>query len=172
MDKFIKSNIPNFNEKVILSTSKEDKRLLLWDDTNRCIIYTYEDSNVKTFVPNNKLLVIGQELYSEYILALQENKSLITIWKTNVTESAIRSVPIDERITCTSLTNNNKLLFLGTETGNIFISELFTGNIFGLQVSSEKLLAIKPLLRHSSYILCVCKDYIKSFLLEKYLYLI
>ena len=172
MDKINKSTINGFTDKVILSTSKEDKKIFLWDENNRSIIYTYEDNNIKTFIPNNKLLVVGQDLYSEYIMAMQENKSLITIWKTNASEPFLKSAPIDERIISAEISSNNKLLFLGTETGNLFIHELFSGNIIGLQISNEKIHSIKAITNNSSYIICLCKDYIKTFFLEKYFLII
>jgi WD40 repeat protein len=149
MEKINKSSISSFNERVILSTSKEDKKIFLWDETNRSVIYTYEDQNIKTYIPTDKLKILGQELYSEYLLALQENKSLITIWKTNASEPFLKSTPIDERITSILLSDNNKLLFLGTETGTLYTHELFNGNQKNKQIALEKITDIKIGLKDS-----------------------
>jgi WD40 repeat protein len=168
MEKINKSSIAGFTEKVILSTSKEDKKIFLWDENNRSIIYTYEDSNIKTYLSQGGINILGQDLYSEYIVALQENKSLVTIWKTSQSEPLLKSTPVDERITAICASNDNKLLYLGTETGNLFIHELFTGNIQNAQVSTEKVVDIKTGLK-DSVIFCLCEDYFKVILLESIL---
>jgi WD40 repeat protein len=166
MDKISKSSISSFTEKVIISTSKEDKKIFLWDENNRSIIYTYEDQNIKTFIPTNKLKILGPELFSEYILTLQENKSLITIWKTNASEPFLKATPIEERITAIHTTDNNKLLLLGTETGNLYIHELFTGNQINKQIASDRIIDIKVGLK-DSMLFCLTESYFKVVSFEK-----
>jgi WD40 repeat protein len=167
----IKSNIPSnfqiFNDKMILSTSKEDKKIFLWDENTMTILYTYEDSNMKSFISKNKLNVIGKDLYSEYILTLQENKSLISIWKTNSSECAIKCSPIDERITSIDTSLNNKIFAIATETGNLYLYELFSGNLLTtVQISGSVIYDLKFCLRDGGLIIFLCEDYIKLFKLE------
>jgi hypothetical protein len=166
MDKINKSSISSFNEILILSTSKEDKKVFLWDECNRSVLYTYEDPNIKTYIPNDKMRILGKELYSEYIFALQENKSLITIWKTNASEPFLKATPIEERITSILLSDNNKLLFLGTETGMVYIHELFSGNQKSKQIALEKITDMRIGLK-DSLLFCLSDDYFRVVSLEK-----
>jgi len=166
----IESKFQMFNDKMIISTSKEDKKIFLWDENTSTILYTYEDSNMKNFIQKDKLITIGKDLFSEYILALQENKSLISIWKTNSSDCAIKCSPIDERITSLDLIENNKLLLLSTETGRLFIYEVFSGNLLGSdQISGNCIYQIKSCLKDGGLILVLCEDYLKLFKLENLL---
>ena len=57
MQKFkIPPSLQTFNDKMIISTSKDDKKILLWDDNTNTIVYNYEDEEMKTYIPtiNNK----------------------------------------------------------------------------------------------------------------------
>jgi WD40 repeat protein len=166
----IESKFQMFSDKMILSTSKEDKKIFLWDENTSTILYTYEDTNMKSFIAKDKLITIGKDLFSEYILALQENKSLISIWKTNSSECAIKCSPIDERITSLDIIENNKLLLLSTETGRLFIYEVFSGNILSSeQISGSAIYQIKTCLKDGGLILVLSEDYLKLFKLENLL---
>jgi len=168
MEKLNKSSLSGFTEKMIFSTSKEDKKIFLWDENTGTITYTYEDPNTKNFI--SKIEILGKDLYSEYILTLQENKSLITIHKTNASEPFLKCNPIDERITCIEASHDSKLFFISTENGNFFIYEIYSGNLLlSTQVSSEKILEFKTFMKNNSGLLFVCEDYIKFYLLENML---
>jgi WD40 repeat protein len=161
------TNFQTFNDKMIISTSRDDKKILLWDENTASVVYTYEDSNMKSFISNGKLYSVGGDLFSEYILALQENKSLMSIWKTNASECAIKCSPIDERITSIDMTSNNKLIFIATETGILHIYELFSGNLINsVNVATTSILGLKSPLQDGGMILILCEDYIKILLLE------
>jgi WD40 repeat protein len=163
----IDSKFQMFNDKMILSTSKEDKKIFLWDENTSTILYTFEDTNMKSFIQKDKLITIGKDLYSEYIIALQENKSLISIWKTNSSECAIKCSPIDERITSLDLIENNKLILISTETGRLFIYEVFSGNLLASeQISGNSIYQVKSCFKDGGLILALCEDYLKLFKLE------
>ncbi len=168
LEKLNKSNLSGFNEKMIFSTSKEDKKIFLWDENTGTITFTYEDQNSKNFF--TKVEILGKDLYSEYILSLQENKSLITYYKTNATEPFLKCNPIDERITSIEASDDSKMLFISTENGNFFIYELFSGNLLvNSQISSEKIFEFKSFMKNNSAFVFVCEDYIKFYLMENFL---
>ena len=168
MEKINKSSLSGLNDKIILSTSKDDKKIFLWDENTGSVTYTYEDQNTKNYI--SKLLILGKDLYSEFIISLQENKSLLTFYKTNASEPFLKCNPIDERITCIDTSDDSKYLFISTENGNFFIYEIFSGNLLtSSQISSEKILDFKPCLKNSSGFLFICQDYVKFFLLENIL---
>lgn len=168
MEKLNKSNLSGFNEKMIFSSAKEDKKLFLWDENTGTITYTYDDQNSKNFI--SKILILGRDLYSEYLLTLQENKSLITFYKTNASEPFLKCNPVDERITCIDVSDDSKHLYISTENGNFFIYEVFSGNVLiTATISSEKILEFKSFYKNNSGFLFVCEDYIKFFLLENLL---
>jgi WD40 repeat protein len=164
----MKCNFPSqfqtFNDKMILSTSRDDKKILLWDENTASLVYTYEDQNMKSFISNEKLFVVGKDLYSEYIIALQENKSLMSIWKTNSSECAIKCTMTDERIVSVDICQNNKIIYISTETGNLLIYELFSGNLINsISVSSTSVICVKTLTRDGGIVSVLCEDYIKLF---------
>ena len=166
----IESKFQMFNDKMILSTSKEDKKIFLWDENTSTTLYTYEDSYMKSYVAKDKLITIGKDLFSEYILALQENKSLISIWKTNSAECAIKCSPIEERITSLDLVENNKIILLSTETGRLFVYEVFSGNILSSdQVSNTEIYQVTSCLKDGGLVLILSEDYLKLFKLESLL---
>jgi len=153
---------------MIFSTSKEDKKIFLWDENTGTITYTYEDQNSKNFIA--KLEILGKDLYSEFLISLQENKSLITFYKTSASEPHLKCNPIDERITCIEASEDAKLLFISTENGNFFVYEIFSGNLLvSTQISGERIFEFKSCFKNSSGLLFICEDYIKFFLLENIL---
>jgi len=166
----MRTNFQTFNDKMILSTSKEDKKLLLWDINTTSVVFTYEDANLKNYFSKERLFVIGKDLFSEYLITLQENKSLISVWKTNTSECLFKCSPIEERITGIDIVYNNKLICLATESGYLYIYELFSGNILiSTQVSNTKIHSIKSFLRDGGLIGVLCEDYIKIFKIENLL---
>ena len=56
------TNFQTFNDKMIISTSTDDKKLLLWDVNTNSVVYTYEDANLKNYFSKEKLFVIGKDL--------------------------------------------------------------------------------------------------------------
>ena len=97
------------------------------------------------------------------MISLQENKSLITIWNTNSNKFSHKCTPIDERITSLDISNNNKLIIFSTENGNIFIYELFSGNLLNqnnTKISNEKIHKIKTCLNNGG-LLILTENYFK-----------
>jgi len=62
---------------MIISTSRDDKQIFLWDERTGGIVFSYEDESVKTYIPRTKINVLG--IYSDYIIATQENKSMFLV---------------------------------------------------------------------------------------------
>jgi len=161
------TNFQTFNDKMIISSSKDDKKILLWDENTLSVIYTYEDPNMKSFISKEKLLTVSKDLYSEYILCLQENKSLISIWKTNSSECAIKCSPIEERITSLDISNNSQVLIICTETGTVYLYEIFSGNLINsTSVSTTSILSCKFMTQDGGVILILSEDYIRLFSIE------
>jgi hypothetical protein len=168
MEKINKSGLSGFNEKMIFSSAREDKKVFLWDENTGTTTYTFEDPNSKNFI--DRILILGKDLYSEYIITLQGNKSLITFHKTNSTEPFLKCNPIDERITHIENSDDSKYLYISTENGNFFIYELFSGNLVcSTQISSEKILVFKSFYKNNSAFLIISEDYIKFYYLENIL---
>lgn len=168
MEKLNKSSLSGFNEKMIFSSAKEDKKIFLWDENTGTVTYTFEDPNSKNYI--EKILILGKDLYSEYILTMQGNKSLITVYKTNATEPFLKCNPIDERITNLEASDDSRYLYISTENGNFFIYELFSGNLIcSTNISAEKLITFKSFYKNNSAFLMLSEDYIKFYYLENIL---
>lgn len=151
---------------MIISTSKDDKKIHLWDERTGGIVYSYEDENIKTFISKGKLAVLG--VYSEYIICLQENKSMFMIWKTDTVDTFIKCSPIDENITCFKPSSDNLYLLVGTDSGKVFIYELFSGNLLSsFQPHLDKINDFE-INYNSSVIVTTSRDnLIKTYLIER-----
>ena len=155
---------------MIFSTSKEDKKIILWDERTGGIVFSYEDESIKTYIPTSKLQVLG--IYSEYIIATQENKSMFLAWKTDTVDAIFKCSPIEERVTVFKVSNDSLYLYIGTETGKVYLYELFSGNIItSFNAHVERINDLEISYDNSVLVTCSSDNMIKLFLIERYIYL-
>lgn len=109
---------------MFLTINNSDKKIYLWDEKVCSTVFTYEDSQNK--IPFCKILVVDDNLFSNFIYAILPNKSLITVFDTSNPDPIYKTVPIEEPIT--SIHSNNKLLCIGSSKGNISVFDLSSGN--------------------------------------------
>lgn len=159
------TTIKMFNGKMVLSTGKGSKNILLWAENSGTIAFTYTDDNLKSFIPKDHLLVIGKELYSEYFIYLHENKSLFTIWSTDSTQFHSKFSVSDERISSIDLSSDSKLLSIATMTGMLYFYDLSIGFLLkSSQISKSEIYSIK---QHNNFIYVLDKDRLSLFLIGK-----
>lgn len=153
-------SIQMFTDKMILSTSKNHKDILLWAENSGTIAFTYTDDNLRTYIPNNKLQILDNNLYSEYFIYLHENKSLFTIWNTDNTKFYFKFSITDERITTFDTYDN--ILLVGTINGLIYIYNLMTGQLIkSITITTSQIYSIKL---YHNFIFVLDKDKLSSFL--------
>lgn len=114
-----------FSSTMFLSTSANDRKIYLWDEKVCSTVFNYEDAQNKTAF--SKIIVINDNLFSNYIIATMQNKSLITIFDTSNPDPIYKTVPLDEPIT--AVHSNNKLIVFGSTKGNISVFDLSSGNV-------------------------------------------
>jgi WD40 repeat protein len=153
---------------MIISTSRDDKQIFLWDERTGGIVFSYEDESVKTYIPRTKINVLG--IYSDYIIATQENKSMFLVWKTDTVDAIFKSSPIEERITVFKPSRDSLYFFIGTEFGKVYIYELFSGNILtSFQAHLESINDLEINYDGSVLITCSHDNLIRVFLIERYI---
>ena len=151
---------------MFLITSKNDKKIYLIDEQTCATVLTYEDESIKQ--EYTKLLVINSKLYSEYFIAIPENKSILVIYSTAGSNPHMKCSPIDEIITKIISIQSN-LVCLGTTKGKIFIYDIFTGNnISTKQVSYESIVDMYYMNDFNSMVL-TSTDTVQVFTLEQIL---
>ena len=150
---------------MIISTSKEDKKINLWDERNGDILSSFEDKSIKTYIPNSKILILG--VYSEYIIALEENQSVFLIWRTDTAQAIIKCSPIQDKVTVVKVSSNSLYLFAGTEIGKIYVYELFSGNLLTCFQPHLDRINCLEVNYDTSVIITSSNDMIKLFLIEK-----
>lgn len=159
------TNIKMFNNKMLLSTAKGSKNIILWAENSGTIAFTYTDDNLKTHIPNGHLLIIGKDLYSEYFIYLHENKSLFTIWKTDSTQYYGKFSVSDERISSIDLSHDSNLLSIATLTGMLYFYDLNIGFLLkSSQISKCKIYSIK---QSNNFIYVLDKDKLSLYLIGK-----
>ena len=164
----ISNPFQGLSEKMIFSTSRDDKKILLWDERTGGVVFSYEDESIKTYIPNGKMQVLG--LYSDYILATQENKSMFLLWKTDTVDAVFKSSPLEDKITVFKATLDSLYLFIGTESGMAFIYELFTGNLnAGFQAHSDRINDIEISVDSGVIITCARDGMLRLFMVERYI---
>lgn len=163
---FNRSNISNFYEKSILSSSF--KKINIFDETTGKVDFSTEEQEIKTKFVKDGISIIGSSLYSEHILAIQEKKSFISYYRTNLLRDFLGSSPIDDEVTAIDTSCDNRLVMLGTAAGKFYIYELNSGNLlFHLEIGVEKIIKVKFLNRDGSIILILSSAYLKLFLLDE-----
>jgi pre-rRNA-processing protein IPI3 len=151
---------------MIFSTSRDEKKIILWDERTGGIVFSYEDESIKTFIPQGKILLLGP--YSEYIIATQENKSMFFVWKTDTVDAIFKSSPIEEKITVYKTTNDCLYLYVGTDSGKVYLYELFSGNVVAsFQSHSEKVNDLEVNSEGSTVVTCSHDCLVRLFMLEK-----
>ena len=160
-----------FTENLIISTSTEDKTIYLWDENTGSKIFSFEDSEIKTFIGRNQLQALGR--FSEYIISIQENKNLITFFKTNSSEPFIKCNPFndekkDGKVTCFAVAKDNQIIIFGTSIGLVYIYELSSGNIVSsFKAHSDAISCISFGVNDSCFVTTGADFFIKVFLLER-----
>ena len=117
-----------FTNKMLLSTSKQHKDIILFTQNTGTIAHTYTDDNMRTFIPQYKLHVIDSCLFSEYFIYLHENKTLFTVWNTNSTSPYCKFTITDETITAFTV-DVNGILIAGTINGKVIVHDITVGNV-------------------------------------------
>ena len=113
---------------MFLSISYDDKRVYLWDEKSCSTINSFEDSSVKTSFNNIK--VVNKNYFSDYFYATTENKSIVSLFSTSISEPIMKFSPLDEGIMCLDISNyiNNNIMCFGSIKGNISIYDISSGN--------------------------------------------
>ena len=155
-------NIQMFTEKMIISTSQNQKEIELWAENSGTIAFQYNDENLRTFIPKNKLKVIDSNLFSEYFIYLHENKSIFNIWLTSSTQFYNKFSVTDEKISCFEISNDKIFLFVGTINGNLFIYNLHCGILIkNIKICKDEIFKIDFV---KYYILILTKEKLSLFL--------
>ena len=137
-------NIQMFTDKMILSTSQNQKEILLWAENSGTIAFSYNDENLRTYIPNNKIRVIDSNLFSEFFIYLHENKSIFNIWDTSSTQFYTKFSVTDEKISCFEISYDKIFLFVGSFNGNLFIYNLSCGLLIkSIKLSNNEIIKIK-----------------------------
>ena len=105
---------------MLLSTAIDDKKIYLWDEKVCSTIMTYEDSQAKSNY--SQISVAGSNNFSDYFYAITNNKSLISLYNTSISDPIQKSSPTDEAVTTIEI--NENLLILGTIKGNVFLFDI------------------------------------------------
>ena len=139
-------NVKLFNDKMLLSTSNKNKELLLWSENSGTIAFSYNDENLRTFIPTGKIKVIDPNLYSEYFIYLHENKSLFNVWNTSNSQYYSKFSCTDEKISCFCISSDSKILFVGTVSGYIISYHLSIGKILrNIQIGKSEILKLEQI---------------------------
>ena len=120
-------DIQIFTNKMLLSTSKQHKDIILFTQNTGTIAHVYTDDNMRTFIPQRKLQVIDSCLFSEHFLYLHDNKTLLTVWNTNSTAPHCKFTITDETITAFTV-DVDGVLIAGTATGKVVVHDVAVGN--------------------------------------------
>ena len=151
-----------FTEKMIISTSQNQKEILLWAENSGTIAFQYNDENLRTFIPKNKLKVIDSNLFSEYFIYLHENKSIFNIWLTSSTQFYTKFSVTDEKISCFEISNDKIFLFVGSFNGNLFIYNLNSGILNkNIKICKDEILKIDFI---TNFVLILTKEKLSLFL--------
>ena len=121
-------DIQIFTNKMLLSTSKQHKDIILFTQNTGTIAHVYTDDNMRTFIPQHKLQVIDSCLFSEHFVYLHENKTLFTVWNTNSTTPHCKFTITDETITAFTV-DVNGVLIVGTVSGKVIVHDVTVGNV-------------------------------------------
>jgi len=139
-------DIKLFNDKMILSTSMKNKEIFLWSENSGTVAFTYNDENLRTFIPNGKIKVIDPKLYSEFFIYLHENKSLFNVWKTSDSQYYSKFSCTDEKISCFCISSDSQILYVGTVSGYIISYNLSLGKTLrNVQISKSEILKIEQI---------------------------
>ena len=139
-------NIKIFNDKMLLSTSLKNKEILLWSENSGTVAFTYNDENLRTFIPNGKIKIIDPKLYSEYFIYLHENKSLFNVWNTSNSQYYSKFSCTDEKICCFCISSDSQILYVGTLSGCIISYNLSIGCILrNVQICKNEILKIEQI---------------------------
>ena len=139
-------DIKLFNDKMILSTSMKNKEIFLWSENSGTVAFTYNDENLRTFIPNGKIKVIDPKLYSEFFIYLHENKSLFNVWKTSDSQYYSKFSCTDEKISCFCISSDSQILYVGTVSGYIISYNLSLGKTLrNVQISKSEIIKIEQI---------------------------
>ena len=156
-------SIQMFTDKMILSSAKNHKDILLWAENSGTVAFTYTDENMRTFVPTNKIKVIDKNLYSEFFIYLHENKSLFTVWNTGSTKFHSKFSVSDDRVSSIDISYDGTLLLVGTVSGGLYLYNLMTGILLkSVKISKNELLSVKL---YKSFIIILDKEKLCTYLL-------
>jgi len=104
---------------------------------------------------------------------MQENKNLITFFKTNSSDPFIKCNPFndekkDGKITCLTISSDNQLVFFGTSIGIVYIYELTSGNIItSYKAHTDSINCISLSINNSCIVTIGADFFIKVYLLER-----
>ena len=139
-------NIKIFNDKMLLSTSLKNNEILLWSENSGTVAFTYNDENLRTFIPTGKIKIIDPKLYSEYFIYLHENKSLFNVWNTSNSQYYSKFSCTDEKICCFCISSESQILYVGTVSGYIISYNLSIGCILrNVQICKNEILKIEQI---------------------------
>ncbi len=116
-----------FTDKMLISTSKNNKEIYLWAENSGTIAFTYIDENLRTYIPYSLFKVIDNDLFSEFFIYLHEGKNLFNIWKTSSSKVYSKFSITDEKINCFNFTYDKKFLFVGTINGSLILYDIENG---------------------------------------------
>ena len=139
-------NIKLFNDKMFLSTSMKNKEILLWSENSGTIAFSYNDENLRTFIPTGKIKVVDPNLYSEFFIYLHENKSLFNVWNTAISQYYSKFTCTDEKISCFCISSDSQILFVGTVSGYIISYHLSIGKILrNIQIGNCEIIKLEQI---------------------------
>lgn len=131
------------SSKMFISFSEINKLVYLWDEKTCSTINCYDDSSQKSSY--NMIKVVNRNLYSDYFYAINQNKSIITLYSTSITDPIAKFSPLDEGVSCADISDhtNNNILILGSTKGNISLYDISSGNCFAnFNVSCNSIIKI------------------------------